>query len=203
MKKTQNCINSPTCLRVCLYVLLLAFASCSSCKKDVDPTSQLPPATQTGANTFGAVINGQAWVPNGKSTVPATKPINGGYIGESIGVPKYTVHIRTYASDRSGATLYVKSVTKPGRYPLSFDTGNFTTYYAKNYGAYDISGATTDDPDYSYITTSQVTGFVDFVVADTLTTQLSGTFEFEGIDFPSGKKIKVTNGRFDLNQIKR
>ncbi len=127
----------------------------------------------------------------------------GSYLQFITYAPKYSVHLRTYASDKSGLQLYVRSVTKPGRYPLSFDTGDFTTYYAKNYGAYSISGATTDDPDYSYITTSQITGYVDFVVADTVTTQLSGTFEFEGIDFPSGKKIKVTNGRFDLNQLKR
>ena len=199
MKTNQNRINSPTCLRICLYVLLLAFTSCSSCKKDVDPTSQLPAATQTGANTFGCVINGQAWVPNGVSTIPVTRPINGGYIGESIGVPKYTVHIRTN-SDRVALQVYVKSVTAPGRYPLAFDTGDFTTYYAKNYGLYRIDGPTIDDPDYAYITTSQVTGYVDFVVADTASKRLAGTFEFEGIDFPSGKKIKITGGRFDIDQ---
>ena len=150
------------------------------------------------------MINGQAWVPNGRSGIPVTRPINGGYIGESFYRPKYCVNIRTYASDGTSATLYVKSVTKPGRYPLSFDTGvDLISPSTKNFGLYSIDGATIDDPDYNYITTSQITGYVDFIVADTATTQLSGTFEFEGIDFPSGKKIKVTNGRFDLNQLKR
>src|SRR5262245_19748152 len=31
-----------------------------SCKKDV---TELPPATQTGANTFGAMVDGKMWIP--------------------------------------------------------------------------------------------------------------------------------------------
>ena len=198
MKTNKNRITLLMSLRVCLCVTLLAFASCKSCKKDADPENTLPPATQTGANTFGAVINGQAWVPNGRSTIPAIKPINDGYIGYE---PKYSVHIRTYASDKSGLQLYVRSVTKPGRYPLSFDTGtDLVNPSTKNFGLYYAYGATIDDPDYNYITTSQGTGFVDFVVADTANKRLAGTFEFEGIDFPSGKRIKVTGGRFDIDQ---
>ena len=180
-------------------LLLLAFASCKSCKKDVDPTTQLPAATQTGANTFGCVINGEGWVPNGESTIPITRPINGGYVGENIDIPKYSVYVRTY-SDRKSLIFYVKSVIAPGRYPLSFDTGEYSSSYPKNYGLFRVDGATIDDPDYGYITTSQVTGYVDFVVADTASKRLAGTFEFEGIDFPSGKKIKVTGGRFDIDQ---
>lgn len=34
-------------------------------KTDPDPASQLPPATQTGANTFGCLVNGQVWTPAG------------------------------------------------------------------------------------------------------------------------------------------
>ena len=201
MKTNKNRITLLMSLRICLCVTLLAFASCKSCKKDVDPTSQLPAATQTGANTFGCVINGQAWVPNGRSTVPVIRPINGGYISESFYRPKYCVNIRTYASGVDAMYLYVKSVTKPGRYPLSFDTDTDIIYaQTQNYGLYTISGATTNDPDYAYITTSQYTGYVDFVVADTASKRLAGTFEFEGIDFPSGKKMKITGGRFDIDQ---
>ena len=199
MKTNKNRITLLMSLRICLCVTLLAFASCKSCKKDVDPTSQLPAATQTGANTFGCVINGNAWVPNGVSTIPVTRPIYGGYWGESIGRPKYTVYLETYGGN-STLKLYVKSVTAPGRYLLAFDTGIFGTSSPKNYGLYSTNGATIDDPDYNYITTSQVTGYVDFVVADTASKKLAGTFEFEGIDFPSGKKMKITGGRFDIDQ---
>jgi len=51
---------------------LLFFLSANSCKKhkDVDPLSQLPPETQTGANTFGCVVNGKAFLPKGPSISP-------------------------------------------------------------------------------------------------------------------------------------
>ncbi|MFD2786908.1 hypothetical protein [Hymenobacter rubripertinctus] len=48
-------------------LLLAALLGLSQCKKkDPDPLSQLPPATQTGANTFGCLIDGKAWTPKGR-----------------------------------------------------------------------------------------------------------------------------------------
>jgi hypothetical protein len=39
-----------------------------TCKKhSVNPVDTLPPATQTGANTFGCLINGKAFTPGGSS----------------------------------------------------------------------------------------------------------------------------------------
>lgn len=37
------------------------FAACACTKK---AEKQLPPATQTGANTFGCTLNGQVFIPN-------------------------------------------------------------------------------------------------------------------------------------------
>ena len=50
-----------------LLVALLPLLLAASCKKDklADELSKLPPATQTGANTFGCLVNGKAWVPEG------------------------------------------------------------------------------------------------------------------------------------------
>jgi len=57
------------------YILLLflpALLSLSCCKKDddqpVDPVNQLPPATQTGANTAGCLVNGEPFTPKGYIT---------------------------------------------------------------------------------------------------------------------------------------
>ncbi len=202
MKTNQNRINSPMGLRICLYVMLLAFGSCSSCKKDVDPLSKLPAETQTGANTAGALIDGVAWIPNGNNNpIPAIRPLSGGYIAASLYRPKNCVSLRMVKNDRTGIDLFVKSVDKPGRYPLSFDTGLlYATQFPQNYGIYTIDGLYNTDPDYNYITTSIRTGYVNFTVADTTNKLLAGTFEFDAIDNPSGKTIKVTGGRFDINQ---
>lgn len=42
---------------------LLALVSCSTIDNKDSPNPQLPAVTQTGANTFGAIINGQVMVP--------------------------------------------------------------------------------------------------------------------------------------------
>ncbi len=38
------------------------FASCKKESTPQDELSKLPPATQTGANTFSCLVNGKAWV---------------------------------------------------------------------------------------------------------------------------------------------
>ena len=49
-----------------LLFLLLPLTLLPSCKKDAAaPADQLPPATQSGANTFGCLVNGQPWTPQG------------------------------------------------------------------------------------------------------------------------------------------
>ncbi|MEO6837649.1 MAG: hypothetical protein ABI185_04635 [Ginsengibacter sp.] len=44
----------------------------SKCKKDkpINPVDQLPPATQSGANTFGCLIDGKVFLPKGPSLGP-------------------------------------------------------------------------------------------------------------------------------------
>ncbi|MBS1947911.1 MAG: hypothetical protein JST47_09105 [Bacteroidetes bacterium] len=45
-----------------LAISLLSLVDGCSCKKSV-AEPQLPPITQTGANTFGCKVNGKVWVP--------------------------------------------------------------------------------------------------------------------------------------------
>ena len=45
-----------------LAILLIA-ASCKKTKTESESPDQLPPITQTGANTFGCLINGNVWLP--------------------------------------------------------------------------------------------------------------------------------------------
>ncbi|UOQ73224.1 hypothetical protein [Hymenobacter cellulosilyticus] len=54
--------------RVFSAPLLLAILPLLQCKSDVTgPESQLPPATQNGANTFGCLVNGRPWTPRGNT----------------------------------------------------------------------------------------------------------------------------------------
>lgn len=59
-----------------IALLILATFTLISCKNDDDnstptsPIGQLPPATQVGANTAGALVNGDAFLPNNGSVIP-------------------------------------------------------------------------------------------------------------------------------------
>ena len=44
---------------------MLIVLCAASCKKDKQNQDQLPPATQTGANTFACLINGKVFIPKG------------------------------------------------------------------------------------------------------------------------------------------
>ena len=44
-------------MRIYLFLILAAVSLVAGCKKD-DPEASLPPATHTGANTAGCLING-------------------------------------------------------------------------------------------------------------------------------------------------
>ncbi len=55
-------------LKFSILLLLLACCTAVSCDKNDDdsprdPISQLPPATQVGANTFGALLDGEPFRP--------------------------------------------------------------------------------------------------------------------------------------------
>ena len=56
--------------KILLSLFVLSLLSTTSCNNDddnnpTDPIGQLPPATQTGENTFGALLDGEPFIPGG------------------------------------------------------------------------------------------------------------------------------------------
>ncbi|MEJ7914030.1 MAG: hypothetical protein WKF70_12800 [Chitinophagaceae bacterium] len=47
------------------FLLLLTVLFSFQCRKSKSELEQLPPATQTGAETFGCLVNGKAFKPKG------------------------------------------------------------------------------------------------------------------------------------------
>ena len=77
-------------LRVALPLALL-LGQCQ--KKEAAPARPedlLPPATQTGANTFGCLLNGQPWTPRGSNGTDNYKVIyDASYIGGYLDIRAY------------------------------------------------------------------------------------------------------------------
>ena len=205
MKTNQNRTNSlQRSLRLCLYVLFFAFASCKSCKKELttaDLIAQLPPETQTGANTFGCLIDGVPFVPTGTGSFTYPDyPVIGGYRNPLP--PIYYNRTNVDISARKPYTnisLYLRNVNQVGTYNLNFNTLPIpNTLYPQNHGLYATFGNAM--PETEYITTSVYTGQVEVTKADTTNGIVSGRFSFKAVNKASGKTVEITNGRFDMGE---
>ena len=203
MKTNLNRIFSLVSLRICLYVMLVMFASCSSCKKELttaDLIAQLPPETQTGANTFGCLIDGKPFVPTGTGSFTYPDyPVIGGYKGALP--PIYYNRSNVYVSARQpyfSIDLYIRNVNTVGIYKLNFDTNpSPNALYPQNYGNYTYATSTTKEQ--MCITKSSIyTGQVEITKADTTNGIVSGRFSFKAINTTTGKIVDITDGRFDV-----
>jgi len=92
-----------------LILSLLAFAI-ASCKKEIN---ELPQATDTGAHTFGAKVNGVMWKPQGFGPFPANDILESTVAGNDI-----QIWARNFASSPNETEFYllIKDVTGPGTF---------------------------------------------------------------------------------------
>ena len=166
-----------------ILLIVIAFIS-SKCEKD----GQLPAETQTGAGTFGCLVDGNVFKPKGSPFGGpilgcAYQLINGGYYfqlhASKKGDINYGIGIFTDSLQiHQGETLILKNEFVPG----------------EAYGLYAISefqGLT------NYLTNSIDTGEITIKKFDETNRIVSGTFWFDARN-DSGKKVQVRDGRFDL-----
>jgi hypothetical protein len=160
-----------------------------ACKKEV---TELPPATETGANTFGAKVDDKFWVPAGFGPVPTAPTLEARYI------PNRDLYInaRNFSSSPTETEFefFIKGVRTPGTYLLNSNTAYGSE--ASNYGYYVKRKIT---PENEWITSSTHTGSVNFTRVDTVNRIISGTFQFTAGNFFGGAApLTVAEGRFDI-----
>lgn len=173
-------------------ILALAFLALflSSCKKDID---ELPAPTQTGANTFGAKVDGEFWVPQGFGIVPTAPLIEARYSGNN----SVFINARNFASSPTETEfeLYLQNVTGPGTILLNQNTSNYPNHRA-SYGYFVRRRIR---PLFEYITSAQHTGKVVVTHYDNEKGIIAGTFEFRAADKTEpSETVTVTEGRFDV-----
>jgi hypothetical protein len=174
-----------------LFIILTAVAL-SCCSKDEQPNTpkteleKLPPATQTGANTAGCLVNGVAFLPYGY--IPGVNPLSyqdGLNFSLFIGERKNDL-IKSIGVFSSNQSLEVGTV-----YQLAQNNNDGNTKYA----AYLINGVPPPDPNH-YSTTSTIIGELKITHHDFNNAILSGTFWFDAVN-SDGEIIEVREGRFD------
>ncbi len=180
-----------------LRASVLALAA-TACKKNNDPESALPPATQDGRNTGGCLVNGQPFVASRYggdllSTSP-TGPLSGGFSVDSVF--SLTLHREnngvqesislTFKGHRTGTYRFNGFASPPSHgYPNGIL--NQASFSAR-------SGLVVD----RYITDARHTGRATLTRADVQRGFSAGTFEFVAVNArDSTKTLTITSGRFD------
>ena len=167
-------------LRVACFSLIVLLVSCEGCKDDPEPIPEiqkLPPATQTGARTFGCLIDGKAWVVTGYVEVFAMY---------QEGIPSILAEQRRNTIDRAISIEISNADLQPGTYELTKlpeGRGVLSELFMKNCG---------------YETSNETRGTLTINHFDPEKLIVSGTFEFEAFSSGCNELVKVTEGRFDL-----
>lgn len=181
-------------LSIALSVFSLILLS-SSCKKHVVPPqselSKLPAATQTGANTFGCLVNGKAFIPGGSLFSGSHQQCN--YIYTNGG---YYFTILTTNQDYYNAVKQVQIETDS----LTISEGQILILRRLSAGhanaGYAFIGANNNLN--SYDTTDTNSGQLTITKFDQVNQIVSGTFYFTAVNIAKDT-VKVTDGRFDMH----
>ena len=167
----------------CLSLCLLA-----ACKKDVE---ELPPATQTGANTFGAKVDGKLWVPQGFGPLSANDILEARFSGPT----EIIINARNFSSSPTETEfeIVVTGVTGPGTYLLN---NNVSLPASSSYGYYVKRKVT---PENEWLTSASYSGSVTITKLDAANHIVAGTFQFTALNlYNTPQPISITEGRFDL-----
>ncbi|MFD2245280.1 DUF6252 family protein [Pontibacter ruber] len=168
--------------RVLPFLLLSAILSIGSCKKkDTTPKEVLPAATMEGKNTFGALVNGQVWVPKGRPHTfqPSYQIVyDPGYKGGSFDIRVFRKKSSEFFEH---FYIYMLNVNQTGVYTLG-DPQIGTVRYESE-GCF-------------YEREDKVEGYLEITKLDMQNGIIAGKFEFT-LTKTDCDTIRVTEGRFD------
>lgn len=171
-----------------LFTAGLLLLSLFACKDREQNTTVLPPATQTGANTGGALVDGKVWVATQKNIS------SGLYVGgthaevNANGIYILGVELQNVSNSKSRIILKAGiqnfEINKEYLIPIDNDINN------------NLASYTSDGNNYYFAKQPSYTGKLKITRLDIPQNIISGTFEFKGID-NNGNIINITDGRFD------
>ncbi|WP_445734252.1 DUF6252 family protein [Mariniflexile sp.] len=171
-----------------LIVFSLMLMAVTNCKNDDDtpsnPIDKLPPATQTGENTFGCLVNGKPFVVSNTTNMTAIYQGGGLSIAGEIDVNNFFSEVSIFISESIIGQQIAENIT----YTLNNDNTMKGQYYR-------------EDKNCFYYTTLSEKGFVEIKKLDKVNFIVSGTFGFQAISDDCKEIISITNGRFDLQYI--
>lgn len=163
---------------------LLILTTGSSCKKTLFGET-LPPATQSGKNTCGFLVNGKVWVPTKNSTDELSFYYDPNYMNGEISISG-----TKYETNGPGFTSFVvavNNISSTGFFKLNISPnaiGEFS--HSINY-----CFRSWDD------TIPNHNAFLNITKFDLQNRIISGTFEF-ALTKAGCETVRITQGRFDM-----
>lgn len=170
----------------------------SGCRKNkpVNPIDQLPPETQTGANTFGCLVNGEAFKPGGAQLSGGSLQCNYQNLGDVPNGGYYFVLIGRYRNNSNGSGSSVGLYTDSLRIYEGIKLNLYNRAKDKSSSSY--SFYTSSIPLQSFETGGSLyTGELFIKKLDTINQIVSGTFWFDAVN-ANGQKVQIREGRFDV-----
>ena len=171
-----------------IIIVTLMLLSAASCKKDKASEDQLPPATQTGANTFGCLINGKVFVPKGYDGSGRPNP-HVQYDYDLNGQPFLSIDAKRYDQNQVNGSVFIlfNNLNNTGSYQIP-------TLFKYSVGWSDIiPGCGMGNLD----ATVSAWGGGDISRLDIANRIISGTFNFKAIK-PGCDTVRISDGRFDI-----
>jgi Family of unknown function (DUF6252) len=171
-----------------LLLLLCTTFLLSSCDRDGQifaGKDQLPPETQTGANTVGCLVNGKVFLPKKEGISPEVncfyQLVDGEYyfsisFSDRTGANNTTVNVFTKKISLKVGSNYV--LNKPDNTIL----GSGGEYRESQLNQYNTNKATT--------------GELKITKLDPTNSIISGTFWFDAVN-SAGEVVQIREGRFD------
>ncbi len=173
-------------MKYILSAIVFLLLTAMSCKKDKATGDKLPPATQTGANTFGCLVNGKVYIPKGYSGTgnPNYKAVYEFFNGR----PYFKIITERYVDDSFNGEIYfsIDSWHHTGIYPIRANK-NRKVYGGKFFNNCGISG---------FDTTTYQNGSFNVTKLALQNGIISGTFNCK-IKPANCDTIRITDGRFD------
>jgi hypothetical protein len=176
------------------FAFILVFPlALPGCIKNNLPTREdiLPPITQTGANTFGCLINGNVWVPKGFSAPFSNYRVivDPYFVDGNLDIRVY----RVKSGIREDLSIASDSIKSVGKYYI-FDIARTSCRFYKS-----SDNFTNEICDIYYGGIFNRSGYINITRYDLINGIISGEFEIKMVNKECGygDTIKISDGRFD------
>ena len=196
------------------FMLLALMLKSTKCEKNNPEPNEpkeltLPPATQIGANTFGCKLNGHVYVPKGTIGGPGIGYKRYHQSEGKLRISTRNVHdfgAKTISNYKGGfKTLWIDLFVTSGVYTAGQYSGFQNTQLGIPFHFAVANDSIDPNVGYEYWVDSTKTNSINITRLDLQNFIVSGTFEFtvihDDIYQVGHDTIKVTEGRFDLNNL--